>query len=197
MALLRNISGSFKASCWWPIPKNCNDTSMRLQNIAFNSKIQHGRCPKWLIWEYCSTRHDAPNLKRSVLWFLAKPFTSYKQNMHFSYLLTTNTHRVSSQYAKPLQRYSLRSIFAGFLENSLVWYLRTLGRIDLNSIHFCHHGLQMIWANFGGNLGRVWQSSFSEQLKIAKKRNLTITKSKITIFWLYLTWLEPRIQRNK
>ncbi len=51
------------------------------------------------------------------------------------------THQVSSHSVKPLRRYSLRSIFSCFSANSLVWYSRTLGKIDLNSITFCQHGL--------------------------------------------------------
>ncbi len=51
-----------------------------------------------------------------------------------------NTHQVSSQSVKPLRRYSFRSICACFSANSLVWYSRTLGRIDLNFITLCHDG---------------------------------------------------------
>ena len=128
------------------------------------------------------------------------------KNMHFSYLLTTrghctetlqvasgyacyNIHQVWSQYAKPLRRYSLITIFACFFLNSFACYSRTFWIINLNSITFCQHGLKMIWANFGEKrtncLGRDRKSTFFEYLKIEKKLNLAIFE-----FWgsIDLAW---------
>ena len=117
------------------------------------------------------------------------------QNMHFSYLLTTrwrcvetqqvvsvhacyNTRQVWSQYDKPLPGYSLTCMFACFSSNLFTCHSTTVGRINLNSITFCQHGLKMIGANFRENrtnrLGRVRKSRFFEKLKIAKKLNLAI-----------------------
>ncbi len=122
-----------------------------------------------------------------VLWFLAKPFRS--KNNTFSYHLTTrwrcseteqvtsdlmcyNTHQVWSQYAKPLWRYSLTSIFACFSSNLFMRY----SRMGLTKkTFFPQLFANMFWSlvKFGENqtnhLGRVWKSRFFDLWKITKK----------------------------
>ncbi len=153
MALARNFSGSSKASCWWPIPSFAKIRQCVQKISYFSTRFKMADMGKLGI-----SRHDAPNLKRPVLWFWPNHSEDIRKNMHFSYLLTTrrdsaetlqvvsshacyNTHQIWSQYAKLLRRYSLRSIFACFSQNSCARYSGTVWLIDLNSITFCQKGL--------------------------------------------------------